>query len=523
MGFAFGMFENQSGFAVSHQYDRSPSIIRPGDPVTLRVQTIHGYDSVTAYVLDGPGPYGPKMLRDEGTAVPFERDGGAWSALLFGSRNGMIQHYIIEAIKRSGMSDYADGNHSIDTATVFAHRVTDRNPPSWTNDAVIYQIFVDRFANVDGTVLQPEDPMGWGGGDLDGVTKHLDWIQHLGANCIWITPVFTCHSYHGYDSLDYHSVDPRFGGEGAFRRLIDEVHRRDMKILMDIVPNHVSSNHEWFRSALAGGPERDWFDIDGNGTYQSFFSAQSMPKLMLDHPDARQAMINVAEYWITEFGIDGYRIDHALGPSESFFAAMSERINEMAPEAWLFGEVTSMPSFNRRYGGLLDGVTDFAFAYGLREYLAGTITVEGLASLEREAIATHPADEFSWVRFFDNHDMERGLTRWNDDPATLEQAIGALMALPGVPTIFYGTEQALTSSMRESTGGLEVGRIPMTFDARNPMYEVVRDAIAQRLARPVDQSEPVWWKPDGAWTWGGLSGRLGENPESRIKSQEPGL
>jgi glycosidase len=231
-------------------------------------------------------------------------------------------------------------------------------------------------------------------------------------------------------------------------------------------------------------------------------------------------MINVAEYWITEFGIDGYRIDHALGPSESFFAAMSERINEIAPEAWLFGEVTSMPSFNRRYGGLLDGVTDFAFAYGLREYLAGTITVEGLASLEREAIATHPADEFSWVRFFDNHDMERGLTRWNDDPATLEQAMGALMALPGVPTIFYGTEQALTSSMRESTGGLEVGRIPMTFDAKNPMYEVVRDAIAQRLARPVDQSEPVWWKPDGAWTWGGLSGRLGENPESGIKSQE---
>lgn len=113
----------------------------------------------------------------------------------------------------------------------------------------------------------------------------------------------------------------------------------------------------------------------------------------------------------SDYADGNHSIDHALGPSESFFAAMSERINEIAPEAWLFGEVTSMPSFNRRYGGLLDEVTDFAFAYGLREFLAGAITIEGFASLEREAIAAQPADEFSWACFFDNHDMERGLTR----------------------------------------------------------------------------------------------------------------
>ena len=514
MGFAFGMFDTESGFAVSHQYDRSPSIIRPGDPVTLRVHTIHGYDAVIAYVLDGVGPFVPRTIREEGTAVPFERDGDGWSGLLFGSGDGTIQHYIVEALHRSGATHYADGIHSLDTAQVFAHRVTNRVPPSWTNDAVIYQIFVDRFSNADSTVVHPEDPMGWGGGDLDGVTRHLDWIKDLGANCIWITPVFTCHSYHGYDSLDYRSIDPRFGGEDAFKRLIDEVHGRDMRILMDIVPNHVSNGHEWFQSALAGGPEREWFAIDDNGSYQTFFSAQAMPKLMLDHPDARRAMIDVAEYWITEFGIDGYRIDHALGPSESFFAALSQRINAIAPDAWLFGEVTSMPSFNRRYGGILDGVTDFAFAYGLREYLAGAITAEGFASLEREAIATHPANEFSWVRFFDNHDMERGLTLWNDDQETLKRATEILMALPGVPAIFYGTEQALTSTRRESAGGLEVGRIPMTFDRTNPMHESVRAAMNKRIATSVDQSAPVWWQPNGTWTWGTLSGTLSERPES---------
>ncbi len=508
MGFAFGMFDTQSGFAVSHQYDRSPSIIRPGDPVTLRTQTVHGYDMVTAYVVDGAGPLTPRTIREKGTAVPFERHGSDWSALLFGSPNGTIQHYIVEALHRSGAVHYADGSHSVSTAKVFTHRVTDRNPPVWTNDAVIYQIFVDRFANAAGSVVQPDDPMGWGGGDLTGITKHLDWIRDLGANCIWITPVFTCQSYHGYDSLDYHSIDERFGGDSAFRELIDRAHDRDMRILMDIVPNHVSNHHEWFTSALDGGPERDWFDIDGSGNYQTFFNALSMPKLMLDQPAARKAMIDVAEYWITEFGIDGYRIDHALGPSESFFAALSERINEVAPEAWLFGEVTPMSSYNVRYGGILDGVTDFAFAYGLREYLAGTITAAGFASLEREAIATHPAHEFSWVRFFDNHDMERGLTRWTDDEATLEQALGILLTLPGVPAIFYGTEQALTSELRESEGGLSVGRIPMTFDRNHPMYAATRTAIARRRKNRVDQAEPVWWEPDGSWTWNGLEGRL---------------
>lgn len=508
MGFAFGMFETQSGFAVSHQYDRVPSIIRPGDPVSLRVQTVPGYDAVTAYVVDGSGPFTPTEIHRTGTAVPFDNDGGEWSALLFGAANGTIQHYIIEATHRSGARHYADGGHSLLTATVFAHRVTDRNPPEWTNDAVMYQIFVDRFASTTGPVVQPSDPMGWGGGNLDGITKHLDWIRNLGVNCIWITPVFTCQSYHGYDSLDYHSVEERFGGDDAFRNLIAEAHARDMKILMDIVPNHVSNRHEWFLSALDGGPEREWFDIDSNGNYQTFFNSQSMPKLMLDHPDAREAMIDVAEYWITEFGIDGYRIDHALGPSESFFAALSQRINEIAPEAWLFGEVTSMPSYNRRYGGILDGVTDFAFAYALREFLAGTISAEGFAALEREAIATHPADQFSWVRFFDNHDMERALTRWGDDEETLAHAVGALMSLPGIPALFYGTEQSLTSKYRESERGLEVGRIPMTFDPNHRMYGITQQAVGRREGAKIDQSDPVWWKRDGSWTWGQLSGRL---------------
>jgi glycosidase len=104
--------------------------------------------------------------------------------------------------------------------------------------------------------------------------------------------------------------------------------------------------------------------------------------------------------------------------------------------------------------------------------------------------------------------MERGLTLWDDDREILSRATEILMALPGIPAILYGTEQALTSTRRESAGGLEVGRIPMTFDRTNPMYESVRAATTKRLSEPLDQSAPVWWQPNGSWTWGTLSGDL---------------
>jgi glycosidase len=106
--------------------------------------------------------------------------------------------------------------------------------------------------------------------------------------------VFTCTSYHGYDTVDFLSVDPRFGGDDALRKLVDEAHRRGIRVLLDFVPNHISADHPWFRSAQRGGPERDWFFFDDRGGYQMFFSSATMPKVNLDHPGARAAMLDVA-------------------------------------------------------------------------------------------------------------------------------------------------------------------------------------------------------------------------------------
>lgn len=509
--FAFGNFDIEGGFAVSHQYDRSLPVIRPGDAVTLRATTVPEYREVNAYVLEGPGPYTPHDIREHGELVPFYASGAAWLATLPGRPDGTIVNYIVEAVHRSGHLHYADGRLPHRFARVFTHRVTSRRPPAWTRDAVVYQVFVDRFANADGPVATPEDDHDFAGGDLHGVTANLDWLVDLGIDCVWLTPIFTCSSYHGYDTVDLTSVDPRFGGDDALRELVERAHDRGVRILLDLVPNHLSRDHPWFRSALAGGPERDWFYLEDDGSYRMFFSSVTMPKVNLDHPDARAAMIDAAAHWVREFGIDGYRIDHALGPSESFFAALSTELESIDPDVWLFGEVTATPQLCRRYGGVLDGVTDFPFAYALRELIAGGLDPRDFAEIERESAAAIPMSDFSWVRFVDNHDMGRAVRLWGDDDAELVRAMDILFRLPGVPSIFYGTEQALSHTRTEAEAGLNVGRVPMTFDPDHPMVDAVRDAISRRRASGVAPESPMLWAADATtWRWGDLEGRLGD-------------
>jgi glycosidase len=503
------MFGIEGGFAVSHQYDRSPGIIRPGDPVMLRTATVPGYTEVTAYVVDGDGPFTPEQVRSQGTAVPFYLSGGEWVATLFGKPDKTTSHYIIEATHSDGRLHYADGRLPLAKAKVFAQRTTSRTPPAWTRDAVVYQIFVDRFANESGILTMPEHDHGWAGGGLDGVTAHLDWLNDLGIDCLWLTPIFTCHSYHGYDTVDMRSVDKRFGGDDALRRLVTAAHQHGMRIILDFVPNHISHEHPWFREAIEGGPKRDWFFIEDDDSYQMFFTAHTMPKMNLDHPDAREVMIDVARYWIEEFGIDGYRIDHALGPSESFFAALTDRIERLDRDVWMFGEVTATAHLSRRYGGILDGVTDFPFAYGLRELLAGNLAPEAFAEIERESAAVLSPNEFSWVRFFDNHDMARAIHGWGNDEDTLTAALKVLLSLPGVPSIFYGTEQALSHELGEGEGGMAVGRVPMRFDPTREIFATTSRLIAKRRDTDADQGSPVYWADNGSqWSWGHLDGHL---------------
>jgi cyclomaltodextrinase / maltogenic alpha-amylase / neopullulanase len=503
------MLDIEEGLAIGHQYRREPSIVRPGMPVLLWIDADHALTDVAVAALVSSDAVTPGTIVSDGRRFPARRVGASWVAVLPGMGEGSVVSYVVSAREGDGRDRYGDGMQPLESATVFTHRVTSRTPPAWTDDMVLYQIMVDRFADGDGPVPPPAVPTDWAGGDLHGVRNALGYLERLGVNAVWVTPVFRCVNYHGYDAVDLMSVDERFGGDDALAGLVAAAHERDIRIVLDLVPNHVSDRHPWFEEARAGGTTRDWFRFNEDGSYDCFFGNTGMPKIDLDHPEARAAMIAAAGHWLSEFGVDGYRIDHALGPSESFFASFAGELNRSHPDAWLFGEVTASSEYVRRYGGLLDGATDFGTAYALRDLLAGRIRPEGFVELEQEAAAVLPHGSFTWVRFLDNHDMDRGLRVWEGDTDRLITGLSSVAALPGVPCILYGTEQALSHDIGTDEGGLDVARPPMRFDGPPHVLESARAAIARRRAASVGRDDRLIWDlASMSWRWGTLEGRV---------------
>ncbi|MGH8936497.1 MAG: alpha-amylase family glycosyl hydrolase [Acidimicrobiia bacterium] len=472
------MLDLLEGLPIDHQYGRQPAVVRPDEPVRLLVQVDPGYREVEVMASVTPGPIGPEELAQVGERHRSRGDGPTWLVELPAMPEGAVVHYLVRATDSRDRIWYADGRRPLGAATVFCHRVTARRPPEWARRGVMYQIFVDRFSAPGDPALRP-GPGHWAGGNLHGVRRAVPYLADLGVTIVWLTPVFACTSYHGYDVEDLRSVDPRFGGDRALADLVEAAHRAGLRVVLDLVPNHLSHRHPWFQEALSGGPKRDWFFFRRDG-YDTFFGSRGLPKLNLDHPAARRAMIEAARYWLDRFGVDGYRIDHVLGPSESFLAALAAELNAAHPDAWLFGEATASAAFIRRFGGLLDGATDFPTAYALRDLLAGEIDPSDFREVEQEAPGVLSHQDFTWVRFVDNHDMDRALSAWGGDPAKLEAGVEMLLGLGGTPCLLYGTEQGLMN--RPAGDGLEAVRVPMNYRDGLGVFVKTRALVRERSA-----------------------------------------
>lgn len=346
-------------------------------------------------------------------------------------------------------------------------------PPSWVESAVIYQIFLDRFSpDEDAAWKQPVSLADIYGGTLRGACARLKHIRRLGANCIWLSPLFPSPSHHGYDATDYYSVEPRLGTADDLRALIQEAHRLGLRVLLDFVCNHVSHEHPVFRRASAD-PESEeqlwfWFDsaFQPHG-YRTFFNVAAMPELNTDHPTVRRHLIDAAKMWLREFDVDGFRLDYANGPSYAFWAEFWRAVKQTKPEAWCFGEVVDLPSYQRRYQGYLDGVLDFHLSEGLRKVFAhGSKDMLWLDDFLHRHESYFPShDRLSRPAFLDNHDMDRFLFAAQGDERRLRLAAIFLYSLPNPPLIYYGTEIGLTQRLGKGQGhGLEVSREPMDWN-----------------------------------------------------------
>lgn len=508
---------------LQHRHDLNPLDPQPGEPVTLTVRVGPDLpaDCVACYyTLDGSEPVGAHGTARNGHVLMLEPVEMAWDTLVWGyvarwqgalppQPEGTVVRYRIGAWAGDGPEVFADWPNVDKRAEqaaaaffrgeplpdmppgdpaaghTFAYSVDRFRPPAWARETVIYQVFVDRFYPGQGRDwTQTEDLLGFCGGTLWGVAEKLDYVADLGANCIWLSPIFPSPSHHGYDATDLYHVEPRLGGDEALRAVVSEAHQRGIRVLLDYACNHVSQHHPRFVEARANpaSPYRQWFTFDDSEVgYRSFFGVANMPEVSVAHPAAREWLIDVARHWLREFDVDGYRLDYANGPGPDFWTDFWRACKAEKPDCFCFGEIVDVPHALRSYVGRLDGCLDFHAGDALRRTFAlGRWTETDLERFLARHYRFFP-DNFVLPTFIDNHDVNRFLFLAGGDKATLCRAAAAQMKLPGPPIIYYGTEVGLNQAVSIQDGaGMHINRVPMLWGD-----EQDRDllAIYQRLIR----------------------------------------
>jgi neopullulanase len=346
-------------------------------------------------------------------------------------------------------------------------------------DAVFYQIFPDRFAR-SASVPKPSNLQTWGsaptyhgyqGGDLIGVIEHLDHLTALGVNAIYFNPVFRSGSNHRYHTHDYYQVDPMLGGDEALRALLDASHARGIRVVLDGVFNHASRGFFQFHDILENGAESaylDWFTVQdwplrpygsNQPNYVAWWGNPALPKFNTATPAVRNLLFDVARHWV-EFGIDGWRLDV---PSEidddAFWREFREVVKAANPDAYIVGEIWG-DATRWLQGDQFDAVMNYPLgraALGFfaadaldPEYRPGGFRIQPIQARAFAAEVDHILAQYAWpitlaqLNLLDSHDTARFLYQAGGDVSALKLALLFLIAAPGAPCIYYGTEIGMT-------------------------------------------------------------------------------
>ena len=357
--------------------------------------------------------------------------------------------------------------------------------PDWVKHAVFYQIFPDRFAKsqqphkrlLESASWEAWDEMptlqGYKGGDLWGVIEQLDYLQDLGINAIYFTPIFQSASNHRYHTHDYYQVDPMLGGNTAFQDLLDACHQRDIKVVLDGVFNHASRGFFFFHDILENGPYSPWvdwfrieawplcpYDGDRPANYASWGGNRALPAFNHDNPEVREYIMEIAEYWI-KFGIDGWRLDvpnEILTPG--FWQEFRQRVKALNPEAYIVGEIWEDA---RQWldGTQFDGVMNYLFTGPTIAFTAGDrVDIEQVqdrsyypypplfateyAAKMQELLQLYPWEiQLTQLNLLASHDTARLISIAQGDRPSVELATLLLLTFPGAPSIYYGDEVGL--------------------------------------------------------------------------------
>jgi neopullulanase len=400
----------------------------------------------------------------------------------------------------------------------FAQGVTSRD--------FMYLILPDRFSNGDTSndrvaglrdqSLNRDTVYNRHGGDLQGISNHLGYLQSLGVTALWLNPVILNdmpgRTEHGYAFTDHYIIDPRIGGEAAYQRLIDSVHGRGMKIIQDAVYNHIGNYH----FTVLDMPMKDWlhqWPSYTNTTYkdQTLFDpyasdyekkkmtdgwfTKNMPDLNQENPFVANFLIQHALWTVEEFGIDGWRIDTYPYNNLEFMNRCNKALMDEYPHITMFGEtwVHGVPNqsyfvqnnYSIPFKSNLQAPADFQALWGITDAMTKdfgwTDGVNNLYStLAQDFVYKDPMRN---VIFFDNHDMARFFSVVGEDVVKYKSAIAWLLTCRGIPELYYGDEIGLTGVTSPNDG-----HVRQDFPGGWATDSVNKFSIAGRNA----QEEGIW-------------------------------
>lgn len=372
----------------------------------------------------------------------------------------------------------------------FNHRADRFAAPAWTRDAVVYNIFPDSFAA--GMRLAPNGAPPCRGGTVRGVTENLDYIASLGFNCIYLNPIFAARSYHRYDTLDYYRIDPHMGAEDDLRDLVRRAHALGIRVILDGVFNHVSSDHPFFRDVLENGrasryyscfyalPETPRLPAAGElPGYTCFSYVADMPKTNTADPFLRQYFCDVGAYWVRKFDVDGWRLDVANELDDGFLRAFRASVKAAKSDALIVGEVWENAA-HYLGGDMLDSAMNYDFRRYCRRFFAEqTVDAETFDTNVSTLLLRYNENAlFAQLNLLDSHDVSRFLSLCGGKTERMELAVLLQMTFPGMPCVFYGDEKGLCGESEPEY------RRPMAWDASSPLEEVYRRMIALRKTHP---------------------------------------
>jgi alpha-amylase len=343
-------------------------------------------------------------------------------------------------------------------------------PPGYWPQGITYEIFIQSWADSDGDGI----------GDFKGATETLDYLEELGIEALWLMPIHPSPSYHKYDVTDYYEIHPDYGSMDDFRTFVAEAHRRGIKVVIDLVINHSSSEHPWFLEAAKGKDNpyrqyyvwanrdsianqiakkevsldsdniRQWHPNPGDDEHYYGFFHGGMPDLNFDNPKLREEVYAIGKFWLADVGVDGFRLDAAKhiypddreADSHAFWKEFRAEMEKVKPDVYLVGEVWGRKESLAPYFEGLQAVFNFDLWFALNEVLENSEKAAQLPQLHqagRNLFRTYRPD-FIDPTFLSNHDQNRILNVVGQDTARNKLALAILMTLPGSPYLYYGEE-----------------------------------------------------------------------------------